>query len=104
MEENKWKESEKCLSDVSLLAPDEDYIRKHLQIVRAQLAKIEKQNQGKGKPKTVGDPKRWQSVEECKDHVHRAHLIWGAAIGFVQAAAILVLKRGLDSRMQLPFA
>ena len=53
VEEGKWFEAEKCLQDVAQLAPREDYIQKHLQIVRAQIRKIRSQQrqQETGKPK-----------------------------------------------------
>ncbi|XP_072045716.1 protein O-mannosyl-transferase TMTC3-like [Amphiura filiformis] len=55
VEDNQWQEAEKCLYDVFLLAPQEDYIKKHLQIVRRQLEKIEQQME---KSKSDGNSKR----------------------------------------------
>ncbi len=69
VEEKRWKDAETCLSDVLQLAPQEDYIKKHLQIVRTQLTKIEQQEQTTGSKRwhlcgRVED-NRWEDAESC---------------------------------------
>ena len=50
--------AEKCLVDVIQLAPNEDYIKQHLNIVRSKIHQIRQHMQAKGKQQNGGNVKQ----------------------------------------------